>query len=108
MDVDSLALEEFKLKEYFTELTLENARIKYRERSSTMNSCRSHYSNCKENISKLFRCFHCMEIDSLFHWKNSECYKELRKNRDLSQDSQLVQFYREIISIRKEMSEEDS
>ena len=33
MNVDSLALEEFKLKEYFTELTLENARIKYRERS---------------------------------------------------------------------------
>ena len=32
MDVDSLALEEFKLKEYFTELTLENALIKYLER----------------------------------------------------------------------------
>ena len=103
MDAVELSLEDFGLKEYFKNLTLEESGIKFRERSSTMNLCRTHYGNLEEKISKNFQCFHCLEIDSLWHWKNSDCYGSLRKNRDLTSDKDLVSFYIDIIELRKDM-----
>ena len=40
IDATSLSLEEYGIKSYFKELSLEDSRIKFRERSSTMTSCR--------------------------------------------------------------------
>ena len=103
LDIVNLLLEDFGLKEYFKNLTLEESCLKFRERSSTMNLCRTHYGNLEENISKNFQCFHCLEIYSLWHWKNSDCYGSLRKNRDLTSDKDLVSFYIDIIELRKDM-----
>ena len=103
VDALSLSLEKFEMKQYFKDLSLENSRMKLRERSLMMNYCRSHYHNDRKNISKNYRCFHCMEIDSLEHWRYSKCYENMRKNKDLSQDIHLVQFYLQIIELRKKM-----
>ena len=50
--IDSLSLseEEYELKEYFTNYNLKMARLKFKERSSTMSHCKTHYPSDKNNI----------------------------------------------------------
>ena len=45
VDSTMLSPEEFKMKDYFKELLLDAARMKFQERSATMNYCHSHYNN---------------------------------------------------------------
>ena len=79
LDYYSLANEDFGLKPYFQSLTLSDSRIKYRERSKCMKSCRTHFPSDPENIREMFRCVSCNDVDGLDHWKTSTCYKNLRE-----------------------------
>ena len=98
-----MACEEFGLKAYFHNLNLADSRLKFRERSQCMTSCRLDYPNDRENIKSMFSCHHCDEIDSVaLHWKYCEAYRHLRENRNLDIDSDLCGYYRDIIKLREE------
>ena len=101
IDYITMACEDFEIKGYFHDLNLEESRIKFRERSHCMTTCKTNYSNNYEYIKSMFECENCLdEIDNFeLHWKTCRGLKHLRENKDLS-DSDLVAYYREIISLR--------
>ena len=101
LDYLNLSLEDFKIKDYFRELNLENARIKFRERSKTMTSCRTHYPSDQDNIKQMSECPNkCGNIDSLSHWKSCIFYSQFRESIDMNDDKQLCEFYKSVINLR--------
>ena len=71
VDSLSLACEEYERKDYFSKLNLAQSRIKFRERSKCMTTCRIDYPSDPGNIKAMFKCFHCDKVDILSHWR--EC-----------------------------------
>ena len=102
IDATSLALEEPGLKQYFSELDLNQARIKFRERSKCMSTCKRHYSSDFHNIRTMFSCQSCVSgsVDVLSHWKICDSYKVFRESRNLDKDTDLVSYYQDIIAFR--------
>ena len=102
LDYFSLASENFELKPYFLSLNLADSRMKHRVRSKCVKTCRTHFPSDQGNISEMFRCYNCNEIDSLEHWQTSNCYKQLREGTKLDRDEELVEFYRGVMKLRQE------
>ena len=103
--VDTLALEceEYKLKDYFSQLNLADSRLKFRERSGCLNTCRVAFPSANENIKASFKCFHCPQLDTgPNHWVNCSTYREIIKSKKLniSVETDLLTYYREIIRMR--------
>ena len=105
IDYVSLALEEYETKSYLYNLNLAQARIKFRERSSCMKFCRTHTSSDETNIKAMFQCFNCSKVDVLSHWRTCKSYENLRQNKNLEKDEDLMKYYQEIIQIRSSESE---
>ena len=101
LDYFDLASENFQLRPYFLSLNLADLRLKHQERSKCMQTCRTHFPSDQANISEMFRCFSCNEIDGLAHWKTSDCYRQLREGKSLDQDEELCEFYRNVIKLRQ-------
>ena len=100
-DYFSLACEDFKIKDYFSELNLDNVRMKFRERSQCIKTCRSHASSDFENMKALYQCYHCSNQDVLSHWWVCESYKHLRINKNKNSDADVCEFYRAVIKLRQ-------
>ena len=102
--LDSLMLstEEPGIKKYFSNLNLEGSRIKFKERSGCMSTCKGSYRS--QNLTSMF-CDYCpspsKSLCNLSHWRRCEGYSQFRISRDLSQDVDLVAYYRDIIHLRK-------
>ena len=103
LDYLSLSNEEAGLKEYFSALSLEQARIKFRERAQCLKTCKTHYPSDWSNIKSMFKCLHCDEIDAgASHWITCQGYQHLRQSKDLEDTAQLVGYYQDIIKLRDE------
>ena len=102
LDFFELGSEEYKVKDYFSKLDLESSRMKFRVRSQTVTSCATHYPSDPENIRNMFECREkCTFIDSIFHWENSDCYKDLKMSNPTT-DQELCLFYKRVIQHRME------
>ena len=109
LDSLSLACEEYKRKDYFNELNLAQSRLKYRERSRTLSTCRFDYSSDQANIKALYQCFHCSQIDiGGSHWRVCEGYSRFRMNKNLENDVDLVTYFKQIIELRKNEIQENN
>ena len=105
IDYLDMATEEYKVKEYFTNLDLNRARIKFQERASTMVSCTSHLHNDEKFLKGGYFCPYKEDreerkIMSLFHWRECSLYAHLRISRNLDQDADLTSYYNDIINLR--------
>ena len=107
LDHVSLALEKYEVKPYFHNLNLAQSRLKFRERSLTMNYCKLHFPSQKEFLKTAFVCSSCIDddnegpfYDDLFHWRVCSGYAYLRISRNLDDDHQLTNYYRDIIQLR--------
>ena len=106
LDYYSMGCEEFGIKDYFVNLRLADARLKFRERCKTMSTCKTDYPSDINHIKSLFTCHNCEEIDSVsLHWKSCPAYSHLRENRNLDSDVDLCAYYRDIINFRNQESE---
>ena len=56
LDFWELACEEYKIKDYFLHLNLDNARIFFRARAKTVTSCSTHFFSDEANIKSMFEC----------------------------------------------------
>ena len=101
VDSLSLACEEYERKEYFNKLNLAQSRIKFRERSKCMTTCRVDYPSDPRNISAMFQCYHCPKVDVLSHWRDCIFYAKFRESKSLENDVDLVGYYQQIINLRK-------
>ena len=101
VDSLSLACEEYEKKEYFNKLNLAQSRIKFRERSRCMTTCRVDYPSDPGNIKAMFQCYHCEKLDVLSHWRECNSYAQFRESKCLDNDADLVLYYQQIINLRK-------
>ena len=101
VDSLSLACEEYERKEYLNKLNLAQSRIKFRERSSCMTTCRTDYPSDPGNIKAVFECFHCEKLDVLSHWRECNAYAKFRESKSLENDADLVLYYQQIIDFRR-------
>ena len=105
LDYLDMANEEYKMKDYFFELDLSRARMKFQERASTVKYCSSHFPSDESFLKGGFFC-PCEDEDeekkviSLFHWKKCSLYSKNRESKTLSSDFDLMSYYLEIINIR--------
>ena len=103
LDHLSLSIEEFGMKEYFSILSLDQARVKFRERAKCLKTCKLHYPSDWLNIKTMFKCRHCDDVDSGDgHWKICMGYKHLREDRNLDDIFQLINYYQDVIRMRDE------
>ena len=103
LDYVSLSLEEYQLKDYFLNLDLARGRLKFKERSSSMTSCKRQFPN--QYVKTTFFCSDCLteeKVDVLQHWSHCICYSKFSKSRDLRDEGQLLSFYLDVINYRKE------
>ena len=100
IDYLSVACEDFGLKDYFSELSLDLARTKFREVTKCMKTCRSHASSDPENLYAMHRCFDCSSQDTLDHWWICDAYKHLRENMSKESDEDICRFYQAVINQR--------
>ena len=107
LDYLSLCNEDFGLKTYFSVLSLDQAKVKFRERAKCLKTCKLQFPSDWSNIKSMFKCYHCDDIVSgANHWKTCRGYNHLRLNRDLEDLPQLISYYQEIIKMRDEDDQE--
>ena len=102
IDYLSMACEDYEMKEYFTTLDLNRARIKFRERAKCMKTCMTHFSSDQNYLKAMFECINCSEgkIDTLSHWRECTSFSKFRQHRNLDSDRNLVDYYQDIIQMR--------
>ena len=100
VDFYSVASEEFETKLYFSQLNLENSRIKYRERAGCLQTCRSQASSDLANMMAELKCYHCNSQDLVSHWFWCPGYSHI--NQKLDTDARICQFYKQVIEIRQQ------
>ena len=103
----SLSVEEYKQKDYFSQLNLSQARMKFRERSLSLTVCKRHFSSerfskGKYDLKSLFLCEFCdLEmVENLSHLRCCPGYKIYHFQRDLQVDSDLVAYFQDILQMR--------
>ena len=96
--------EKFKRKDYLRELTLSEARIQFKLRTK-MYEAKFNYKNDSKNKSDLWKCDSCQsgEIESQSHILYCEAYKDLRENKDINNDKDLVEYMRKVLIIRDKL-----
>ena len=100
LDFISIASEDFKIKDYFFNLNLDESRAMFRARSLTMTSCSTHYPSNPEFVRNMFECTErCGSVDSILHWETSNCYASLKKSGRMN-DKELCRFYLDVIQQR--------
>ena len=97
-----LANEEFGRKEYIKKLSLQQARTKFKFRSSMTQFVKINQKNNKEYAEALWRCEECGLQDTNAHLLWCSGYKALREGKDLGCDKQLCNYLQSIFKSRSE------
>ena len=98
-----LSLEKFERKSYFSDLNLNQARIKFRIRSKTLRTIKMNLSSDKIFAKQLWSCWHCPMIDSQTHVRVCPAYLHLREEINLEDDKDLVKYFTQVIKLRENM-----
>ena len=96
--------ENFKRKDYLKELTLSQVRMKFKLKTQ-MYEAKFNYKNDPKNKKELWKCHSCQsgEIESQSHILYCEAYKELRQNRDINNDKDLIEYMRGVLTVREKL-----
>ena len=94
--------EEAGLKQYMKTLNLPDARIKFALRSRMTRYIQMNYKGNPEYKSNEWKCNHCNLPDTQEHVLQCDLYKSLRKNVNLDSDKGLVEYFRNVLKLRKE------
>ena len=95
--------ESLVLKDYISEMSLRNARTKFRIRSHMIDTKFNRKSD-KKYAADLWRCDQCRSIDSQSHIIWCPAFATLREGKDLKNDKDLVCYFQEVLRIRSTVS----
>ena len=90
------------LKPYIQSLKLCDARTMFWIRTSMMPS-KFNMKNNPKFASKLWKCDWCQRIDSQSHILWCPFFAPLREGKDVQNDTDLVEYFKEVFEIREEM-----
>ena len=96
--------ENFAVKDYIKKMTVEDARVNFALRSS-MYDVSFNYRSDPKNAAELWRCDSCMSghIQTQSHILYCEAFADLRKDRDLNSDKDLVDYMKSVLIIREKL-----
>ena len=114
INLEENADEEFKRKDYFSALNLEDVRMKFKIESKVVPTIRNHFKRKYRNNSlKCPSCrmssvsSHVEEFDTSTHvLYNCPTFRDQRMNKDFSNDQHLVDFFKFVIEYRMENNED--
>ena len=107
LDHEQLCYEEYCTKEYLKTMSMSNARLNFRIRTKMVQTIAFNFSSDPQFVNRLWRCVHCERMDSMSHVLNCEGYRYLREGKDLSNDLDLVNYFRDVILLRDQISDTD-
>ena len=105
LDHETLKNEKYEIKDYVRNLTLHDGRLRFQIRSKMVRSVKFNYTSDPKYSSQLWLCTHCDKMDSQSHIIKCESYKHLREGKSLENDKDLVDYFREVISLREKLEE---
>ena len=105
LDVDKLKRDEFQMKEYFNYMKLGDVRTKFAIDNRMVKTVKSDFPSDPTYTDELWQCEECTRIDSIRHIKICPGYEELRADKDLRKDSDLVLYFQEVLAKRSENNE---
>ena len=92
------------MKDYIKEMTLQEARTKFRLRSRTI-KCAMNQASDPKNIADLWKCKACMvSIGTQSHILWCPAYKQLREGKSLDNDLDVVQYYLKVVKLREKLN----
>ena len=102
LDFKSLSEEKFEIKSYFKELGMHDARLYFRSRCKMLKSVKMNFKNHPPYLKDQWKCSGCSMVDSQEHLLWCPGYATIREGKDLSNNGDLVGYYREILRLRDE------
>ena len=99
--------EQFELKDYMTNLTYEDAVIKFKLRAKVLKSIKTHFKSDPVFVEELWSCKECSLLDTTSHLIN-KCvlFDEEREGLDLGEDEDLIFFFKRVLEKREREEEE--
>ena len=102
LDHKLLTNEKFELKPYFKQLNLSQARMKFSLRSLMVKTVKLNYPSDPKYSHDLWTCWHCPQMDSQIHILTCDGYRDLRQDKNLEQDKDLINFYQQVLKRRED------
>ena len=102
--------EKYELKEYMKSLNLKRARMKFALESEMVQQIKFNYMSDKKYEKSNWACDFCLEIkkkynpDSITHAINCEGYQNLRKNANLENEVDMIDYFIKIVKIRNDLN----
>ena len=95
--------ENFELKPYLSNLSLADARIKFKIRSEMLD-VKFNYKSDKENSADLWRCDSCQtSIETQDHVLWCPAYVDFRLNKNINDDQDLIDYFRKVLAVRDKL-----
>ena len=98
--MEGIKNEDVRRKEYFGEKSLEDTRLLFRIRTR-MVDLKANFKNKPAFKKDGWTCEGCWkEVESHGHVISCQAYEHVREGKDLDSDTDLVQFFKEVLKIR--------
>ena len=96
--------ETFELRDYLKEMRVQDARVKFALRSK-MYDVSFNYRSDPKNSADCWRCDSCMSghIQTQSHILYCEAFADLRKDKNLNSDKDLVSYMKSVLIIREKI-----
>ena len=99
--------ESYEFKNYIRDLSREYARVQFRQRYFMIKEAKLNFPSDPQFKAQGFQCDYCPAISSQSHIKVCKEYLFLREGRNLEIDSELVQYFVEVVKYRQDRAEDD-
>ena len=99
-----LAGEEFQLKEYIKEKSIEDVRMNFKVQTKMLDF-KMNFKSSPTYSRELWRCDSCQTgaIESQSHVLHCPAYKKLREGKNLGNDKDIVEYFRKVLQIRENL-----
>ena len=103
LDFETLAAEKFERKEYLNKLNLADARLRFSLRAKMTKTVQMNFKGDKKYTQNQWKCQDCQIPDTQDHIVRCPAYQHLRIDKNLSNDKDLVSYFRKVIQIREKL-----
>ena len=106
VDINDLSTNDFTLKPYIKNLSVTDARIKFRLTSKMTQQVKMNFQSERHYAESLWTCEGCRNLGSIGYRDTQQhilvcpAYSEIREGKDLSTDRDLVDYFKEVLKIR--------
>ena len=105
LDYEALAAENFETKDYLVKLNLTDARLRFALRTKMTKTVQMNFKGEKKYINNQWKCLDCQIPDTQDHIVRCPTYQHLRIDKNLSDDKDLVSYFRKVIQIREKLED---